>query len=963
MVDDPRYFPKEFEDHRIGDGQEPPLFGICRGYYADVGRSNSRTGNQSPIVEHTDDGLSYQSEHEAEPLIPSSEEQELRDELTALKVKYTMAQARAEAFEAMLDDEKSRTRSSNLQGAKSTSRKSAKKDKFTRASSTLPAKSNLKRAMSGDPDGGSSSSESSSEPSDSEASDMVRTSRGRSSSRRPQGDGSSSEAGDDVFDKEPDSDHPSDSESTKRHKREKRKKYRARMTRLRYQVNFLKEDPPFKYNGEVQASTFKKWVREMRNWAKRGRLSDRQGIKTSGKYLGGRAYHFYERDVLDLKKNYVSFTEYFEALFDYVFPADFRMQQRDKFDLCKQQDLSVLDYLRRLHEIADTIGDLEEKDVVLAFWRRCRSYLRVEMSREGLDPTNLSLVALESAALRHERAHKIIEEENRKSKRTPNKPDNSPRKNESAPRSYAPNSSSDPKSNKPNTSSNSKSDNARGAKNFAKKDPERAKRLRAEGRCFECESKDHIFKDCPKRTAKKPPIALRSMGIGGIVETRLAAMEEGTQLGLFAAGFLELAGIPELKAEQSRIKKKNDLLRTSLRELLLENLTLAAPFELDYLGDGAEISALDQSRFKLWDQGCVSKGGCGLGHLVIWDQHSNDEHELSYNDLLRDKFDVVSWINQCKAKVADELVYKQPDIPMSRPSRVDDKANDPKELMGLLVSRLGIKSGDYVEPDTSRMGRSAARVKGESKLVPKPIVVMIRITGQPCRALLDTGSLGDFVSTTLVDQLKLNTDQLGFPLTLQLAVARLHSKLNHLVNVDLEYQEVSEQRAFYVANLDSYDVILRLPFMASHGVTLGFSPSEVSIRSVEALPLQRDQAYVLTANSMGLASSGIETLRDELKRYAKDICKEAIETPLPPLRAINHVIVLIDDSKVYAWRPSKCPEALKPLWRAKREDYLRTGRWEFRSGTNSVPMIMLQKPTKDGTVRIRTVLENRSGYP
>ncbi|KAG1865052.1 hypothetical protein DFJ58DRAFT_655532 [Suillus subalutaceus] len=48
-----------------------------------------------------------------------------------------------------------------------------------------------------------------------------------------------------------------------------------------------------------------------------------------GKYLGGNTYRFYECDVLDLKKKY-SLTDFFEQLFDYVFPTDFRMIQCQK---------------------------------------------------------------------------------------------------------------------------------------------------------------------------------------------------------------------------------------------------------------------------------------------------------------------------------------------------------------------------------------------------------------------------------------------------------------------------------------------------------------------------------------------------------------------------------------------------------------------------------------------------------
>jgi hypothetical protein len=55
---------------------------------------------------------------------------------------------------------------------------------------------------------------------------------------------------------------------------------------------------------------FKKWCRELRDWVKRGRLSRTKGIRLAGKYLDGRAYKFYERNVLDLKKRY-SLTEFF----------------------------------------------------------------------------------------------------------------------------------------------------------------------------------------------------------------------------------------------------------------------------------------------------------------------------------------------------------------------------------------------------------------------------------------------------------------------------------------------------------------------------------------------------------------------------------------------------------------------------------------------------------------------------
>ena len=43
--------------------------------------------------------------------------------------------------------------------------------------------------------------------------------------------------------------------------------------------------------------------------------------------------------------------------------------------------------------------------------------------------------------------------------------------------------------------------------------------------------------------------------------------------------------------------------------------------------------------------------------------------------------------------------------------------------------------------------RNAATPKDKARLVPAPIVLDVKIEGQPARALLDTGSLADFMSS------------------------------------------------------------------------------------------------------------------------------------------------------------------------------------------------------------------------
>ena len=49
--------------------------------------------------------------------------------------------------------------------------------------------------------------------------------------------------------------------------------------------------------------------------------------------------------------------------------------------------------------------------------------------------------------------------------------------------------------------------------------------------------------------------------------------------------------------------------------------------------------------------------------------------------------------------------------------------------------------------------RNSANIKSNSRILPKPVVVKLEVNGHPVRALLDSGLLGDFISSTLVDQL------------------------------------------------------------------------------------------------------------------------------------------------------------------------------------------------------------------
>ncbi|KAI0352631.1 hypothetical protein OH77DRAFT_1408850, partial [Trametes cingulata] len=225
-------------------------------------------------------------------------------------------------------------------------------------------------------------------------------------------------------------------------------------------------------------------------------------------------------------------------------------------------------------------------------------------------------------------------------------------------------------------------------------------------------------------------------------------------------------------------------------------------------------------------------------------------------------------------------------------------------------------------PNTEPVQRNAAAPRDFRRVIPEPIVVVTMINDEPARTLLDSGSLADFVSSKFAHQLGIRVLELEKPLPVQLAVQGSRAKVNYGCKALIEYQEISEERYFDVMNLLNYDLILGTPFLCQHRVSLGFNPTSVLIGSVTALNVAGTQTRVIESRAAEVFEDRLESARRELREYAAPICQDASDAPFPPLRAINHTIPLKDPSKVYSWRPSRCPDALRDLWIEKRDAYL-----------------------------------------
>lgn len=137
-----------------------------------------------------------------------------------------------------------------------------------------------------------------------------------------------------------------------------------------------------------------------------------------------------------------------------------------------------------------------------------------------------------------------------------------------------------------------------------------------------------------------------------------------------------------------------------------------------------------------------------------------------------------------------------------------------------------------VDPEgATTIERTPLQIRDKTRRLPEPIVVEIMINGQPIRALLDTGSMADFISTSVVNYLRLPTEMYPKPLSVHLAVRGSRSEITRGTTVNFRYQTIDCDRRFDIADIDKYDAILGTPFMYQHQVAIGFNPSRVVVMS------------------------------------------------------------------------------------------------------------------------------------
>ena len=120
-----------------------------------------------------------------------------------------------------------------------------------------------------------------------------------------------------------------------------------------------------------------------------------------------------------------------------------------------------------------------------------------------------------------------------------------------------------------------------------------------------------------------------------------------------------------------------------------------------------------------------------------------------------------------------------------------------------------------------------------------------------------------------------------------------------------------------------------------------YQPHRTEGKHIQVKPSQNNEAH-------------IADLRQGWYDKFQDIL-QGVPEGLPPLRAVNHEINLIDPNKKYTYYLPRCPATVRKEFQEKLNRYVNAKWWVPATGTQAPPLMCI--PKKDG--RLRTVIDAR----
>jgi len=147
----------------------------------------------------------------------------------------------------------------------------------------------------------------------------------------------------------------------------------------------LKPVPPLKYDGSADSKAFHRFMMEGTAYVKDGNVPDEKQVFMIAHYLTGKGRTFYAEEVAIDPYSW-RLRGFFRRLFNYCFPVNYRNMQHDKIAAFMQNSLTVREYLHKLNQMWNTIGERSDRLKVDKFWKGLRREFQHDLWRDKLNP-------------------------------------------------------------------------------------------------------------------------------------------------------------------------------------------------------------------------------------------------------------------------------------------------------------------------------------------------------------------------------------------------------------------------------------------------------------------------------------------------------------------------------------------------------------------------------------------------
>ena len=120
---------------------------------------------------------------------------------------------------------------------------------------------------------------------------------------------------------------------------------------------------PDKYDGKEDIDAFDIWKFEVKKWAEFYRLDDKTLVGLMSKCMTGRAGLFYLRFVSEDTSQWTS-EDVFNGIFNHCFPANYRMELRERLMGMTQGKRSVREFVHEIEMLGRRFRDVNERALI-----------------------------------------------------------------------------------------------------------------------------------------------------------------------------------------------------------------------------------------------------------------------------------------------------------------------------------------------------------------------------------------------------------------------------------------------------------------------------------------------------------------------------------------------------------------------------------------------------------------------